>query len=328
MQYAAYILDLDGVVYIGPDAVPHAIAALNAEADRGVRLAAATNNANRPAPEVARHLQELGLDINGDSVVTSAQAGAHYLRSRFAAGTEVLAVGGPGVAEALEAQGLVPLRADVDLRVGDAAARRVSAVMQGYGPGVAWPDLAAAHWAIGRGALWVATNLDSTVPTPYGRAPGNGALVQAIRHASGVEPVVVGKPQPQLFETAMTILDTRNVLVIGDRLDTDIDGAAGCGADSLMVFTGVHGFAELLGQPLRRWPSLLAGDLRSLTEEIVWIEAAGPIPVAVGRDSHHPFVGAVLDTLRGMPTSWEQDEGPTPLVDVRPWLAAAGTVSA
>ena len=329
MQYAAYILDLDGVVYIGSEAVPHAIAALNAAADRGVRLTAATNNANRPAPEVAAHLVELGLRISAEDVVTSAQAGAQELASMLPAGSEVLAVGGPGVALALEAVGLVPLRASADLEAGADSAFRAEAVMMGYGPAVAWHDLAAAHWAIQRGVPWMATNTDSTVPTKYGRAPGNGSLVRALMHASGVEPLVAGKPRPALFEATVRSLGTRDVLVIGDRLDTDIDGAAACNVDSLLVLTGVHGLADLATQPMDRWPRFIAQDLRSLTEPVVTLDVVGDAVVA---DSSHPLAAAVAVAVKArigqrvqipeyVPTS-----GPSPVVDVRPFLLSAGSV--
>lgn len=331
MQYAAYILDLDGVVYIGSDAVPHAIASLNAAADRGVRLTAATNNANRPAADVAAHLVDLGLRIASTDVVTSAQAAAEELARMLPAGSEVLAIGGPGVALALETVGLVPLRASADLDVGADAAFRAEAVMMGYGPAVAWHDLAAAHWAIQRGIPWMATNTDSTVPTKYGRAPGNGSLVRALMHASGVEPMVAGKPGPALFETTVRSLGTRDVLVIGDRLDTDIDGAAACNLDSLLVLTGVHGLADLATQPMDRWPRFIAQDLRSLTEPVVTLDVVGN---AVVVDHEHPLPAAVALAVKArigqrvQIPEYVHTAGPSPIVDVRPFLLTAGSVGA
>ena len=331
MQYAAYILDLDGVVYIGSDAVPHTIESLNAAADRGVRLTAATNNANRPAPDVAAHLVELGLRIEATNVVTSAQAGAEQLAAMLPAGAEVLAVGGPGVALALEGVGLIPLRASADLTVGADAAQRAEAVMMGYGPAVAWHDLAAAHWAIQRGIPWMATNTDSTVPTKYGRAPGNGSLVRALMHASGLEPLIAGKPQPALFESTVRTVGTRDVLVIGDRLDTDIDGAAACNLDALLVLTGVHGLADLATQPMDRWPRFIAQDLRSLTEPVVTLDVVGDAVVA---DSEHPLAAAVALAVKArlgqrvQIPEYVPTPGPSPVVDVRPFLLSTGSVSA
>ena len=325
MKHAGYILDLDGVVYIGSDAVPYAIDALNDAADRGVRLTAATNNANRPAPDVAQHLVELGLRITADDVVTSAQAAAQELARMLPAGSAVLAVGGPGVALALEAFGLRPLRASADLEASNAVVEQAKAIMMGYGPAVAWHDLAAANWAIERGLPWMATNTDSTVPTKFGRAPGNGSLVQALIHASGVEPMVAGKPRPALFERAVDYLGTRNVLVIGDRFDTDIDGAAAAGLDALFVLTGVHGIPELAEQTLDRWPQYVAQDLRSLTQPVATVTAVGD---AVSTDSAHPLAIAVVDAAKARMgqrvevSAYLPQSDPAPLIDVRPLLAA------
>lgn len=331
MSHAGYILDLDGVVYIGNDAVPYAIEALNAAADRGVRLTAATNNASRPATEVAKHLVELGLRITPDDVVTSAQAAARELAMLLPEGSEVLAVGGPGVALALEAVGLRPLRASANLDESNDVVGRAEALMMGYGPAVAWHDLAAAHWAIQRGLPWMATNTDSTVPTKYGRAPGNGSMVQALIHASGVEPMIAGKPQPALFERAVEYLGTRNVLVIGDRFDTDIDGAAAANVESLFVLTGVHGIPELADQPMDRWPQFIAQDLRSLTEPVITVAADGD---AVSADGAHPLADAVVVAAKArmgqrvrVPAYVAHSE-PAPLIDVRPLLSTAGSVRA
>ena len=122
--------------------------------------------------------------------------------------------------------------------------------MQGYGPEVGWKDLAEAALAVRAGALWVATNTDRTLPSPRGPLPGNGSLVAVLRTALDREPdVVVGKPEPALFETAASLSGSRRPLVVGDRLDTDIEGAVRAGMDSLLVLTGVSGPAELLAAP-------------------------------------------------------------------------------
>ncbi len=258
------ILDLDGVVYIGPDAVPHAIDALCELAGAGMRLTAATNNASRPAAEVGEHLRRLGLDITDDDVITSAQAAAEHLAARLRAGAPVLAVGGPGVALALQEVGLTALRASMDLATSSEAADTAEALLMGYGPLVAWFDLAAAQWAIDRGRYWVATNGDPTVPQPYGRAPGNGAFVALLERSTGRAPIVIGKPQPTLFESLLRRTGARNALVIGDRLDTDIDGARAAGIRSVFVLTGVQSIADLAERPRAQWPDFIAQDMRSL----------------------------------------------------------------
>lgn len=315
MQYAAVILDLDGVVYIGADAVPYAIDALNRLASTGTILTAATNNANRPAQVVADHLQALGLQIEAANVMTSAQAAGRHLAATLPPGSSVLAVGGDGVALAITSNGLLPLRASEDLAVSDAAADQASAVLVGYGPKVAWFDLAAAHWAIERGKPWFATNTDPTVPLPYGRAPGNGAMVGLLRTSTGVEPTVIGKPKPAIFDALADQLNTRNMLVIGDRLDTDIDGALAAGMDSLLVLTGVHGVGELAARSVEQWPSFVAQDLRSLDAPVarIWMDGG-----RVCSDTQHPLVSATMAAAQGVAApDFVPAEEPSPLIDVR-----------
>lgn len=313
MQYDAVILDLDGVVYIGSDAVPFAIDSLNSLAFRGVTLTAATNNANRPAAVVAAHLHQLGLRIDATHVMTSAQAAGRYLANQLPAASPVLAIGGEGVAESLHAAGLVALRASEDLAASSAAADAAMAVLIGYGPRVAWFDLAAAHWAIMRGKPWVATNTDPTVPLPFGNAPGNGAMVELLERSTGSTPTVIGKPKPSLFEELARALGTRRVLVIGDRLDTDIDGAIAAGMDSVLVCTGVHGPADLAARPATRWPTYVAQDLRSLLFE--------PTPLSqheLESARSTSLAGAVVAALRGNAQigTW-RTEAPSPLFELR-----------
>jgi glycerol 3-phosphatase-2 len=255
------VCDLDGVVYRGKAAVPHAVESLSCAIAAGVHVVYATNNASRAPAEVGAHLDALGLTGPISRVVTSSQAGARYVAERCPAGSRVLAVGGPGVALALHEAGLVPVSAP--------AARSeqpVVAVLQGFGAKVAWTDLAEAAYAVQAGALWVATNIDSTLPTERGMAPGNGALVGAVRQAVGVDPVVVGKPHTPLYDLSVSVLGTslERTLAIGDRLDTDIMGATAAGMDSLFVFGGVHGWADVVGAERSSRPSYIATDLRSL----------------------------------------------------------------
>ena len=139
------------------------------------------------------------------------------------------------------------------------------AVVQGFGPEVGWKLLAEAALAVRAGATWVATNTDRTLPSPRGPLPGNGSLVAVLRTALNREPdVVVGKPQPALFTTAAALSNAQRPLAVGDRLDTDIEGAVGAGMDSLLVLTGVSGPAELLSAPESRRPKYVAADLAGL----------------------------------------------------------------
>lgn len=255
------LLDLDGVVYIGDHAVPSAADALAAARRAGMRLAFVTNNAGRPPEEVAAHLSALGIPATPEEVVTSAQAGADLLARDLPQGTPVLAVGGPGVAVALERAGLAPLRA------GDAKAGDARAVLQGFGRDVAWNDLAAAALAVQRGARWVLTNPDVTLPVPGGRAPGNGSLARAVEAAAGRGPDdIAGKPHPALMHVSVERLDARTPLVVGDRLDTDIEGAVRTGIPSLLVLTGITDVATLLQARAGERPDYVGADLSALNE--------------------------------------------------------------
>lgn len=249
----ALVCDLDGVVYRGPSAVPHAVEVLRAVS---VPVVYATNNASRSPAEVAAHLGELGLDVGTDRVVTSAQAGAAAVAERLP-GARVLAVGGDGVRLALEEAGLVAV----------SAADRCDAVLQGYGPGVCAADLAEASYAVAAGAWWVATNTDATIPNERGIAPGNGALVGAVEKAVGRAPDrVVGKPHPDLYIVAATRLGVppERILAVGDRLDTDIEGAIAAGMPSALVLTGVDSRDRADQAPHNRRPGIILDDLRGL----------------------------------------------------------------
>jgi HAD superfamily hydrolase (TIGR01450 family) len=253
----ALLLDLDGVVYVGPAPVSHAVEVLAEVRRRGVVTAYVTNNAARPPSVVAEHLRSLGLEVADHDVVTSAQAGAREVASRVPAGSRVLCVGGPGVAEAVVARGLEPVTSADDGPV---------AVLMGYGPDVAWRQLAEASYAVGAGALFVATNTDLSIPTDRGIAPGNGTLVAAVTAATGRVPVVAGKPFAPLIRESVERVGSQLPLVVGDRLDTDIEAGHLSQIDSLLVLTGVTGVEELLAAPPDRRPTYVAADLRGLLQ--------------------------------------------------------------
>jgi HAD superfamily hydrolase (TIGR01450 family) len=257
-EYDLALLDLDGVVYIGPDAVPGAAEALDAVREAGLRVRFVTNNASRPPEAVADHLTELGVPARPAEVVTSAQVAAALLAHRLPAGAGVLVIGGAGLREALKQEGLVPMESVDEGPV---------AVVQGFGPEVGWKRLAEASRAVRAGLFWMATNLDLTVPTMNGPAPGNGALVRAVETAAGRGPDdVAGKPQPGAFLEAVRQAGSTRPLVVGDRLDTDLEGARAAGMPGLLVLTGITDVTALLGAPPRVRPTYVGRNLASLLE--------------------------------------------------------------
>jgi HAD superfamily hydrolase (TIGR01450 family) len=254
--YDLVIFDLDGVVYLGDQPVAGAPEALARLRERGTPTAYATNNASRRAPEVAALLTSVGVPAEAGEVTTAAQASAAVLAGRLPAGSPVLVVGAPALHEEI---------AEVGLRPVHEAAEAPVAVVQGFGPKVGWEQLAEASVAIRAGASWVATNTDRTLPTPRGPLPGNGSLVAALATALDRQPdLVIGKPQPTLFEQVAKARGARRPLVVGDRVDTDVEGAHRAGMDSLLVLTGAHRPADVLKAAPQRRPTYLAADLTGL----------------------------------------------------------------
>ena len=245
--YDVALLDLDGVVYVGGKAIPGASQALRQASAEGMRLAYVTNNANRTPAAVAETLTGFGVAATADDVVTSAQAAARLLAERLPAGAPVLVVGGMGLRVAVRERGLRPV---------STAAERPAAVVQGYNPGISYPLLAEGGRAVAAGALFVGTNADRTLPSAHGQQPGNGALLQVITYATGQKPLVAGKPEPPLHEESVARTGARHPLVVGDRLDTDIEAAQRVDADSLLVLTGVTGPAEAVLAPANQRPDL------------------------------------------------------------------------
>jgi glycerol 3-phosphatase-2 len=253
--YDVALLDLDGVVYVGPDAVPGCPEALAAARRAGMRLGFVTNNASRTPEDVAAHLVDLDIPAEPDQVITSAQAAASVVADRFGARARVLPVGGPGVSVALHDAGLIVVEEADDHPV---------AVVQGYGRDVGWGALAEAVIAVRAGAQHVATNTDATIPSPRGPLPGNGAMVAVVSAVTGKPPLVTGKPDPAMHAECVRRTGAQQPLVVGDRLDTDIEGARRADATSLLVFTGVTDAATLLAAPPQHRPHLISADLTGL----------------------------------------------------------------
>ncbi len=289
--YDLAMLDLDGVVYRGADAVPGAAAALRTARDQGMRLAYITNNASRTAAAVAEKLRAMEMpDVTDDVVVTSAQAVAHLMADALPAGSAVLLVGGEGLRVPLEAQGLRCVASLEEAPV---------AVVQGFHADIGWHELSEASYAIQSGLPWYASNTDLTVPTARGIAPGNGSLVQAVRNATGAEPIVAGKPERALFDETIARVGGVRPLMVGDRLDTDIDGAINAGIDSLAVLTGVSSLGDIAAAGPGHRPTFVSADLRGLDETHLAVEIDDRS--ATCGDSRAVVAGGVVSVERGDP---------------------------
>ncbi|WP_203977228.1 HAD-IIA family hydrolase [Planotetraspora silvatica] len=253
--YDTLLLDLDGVVYLGDHAVDGAPEALELARKEGVRLAFVTNNASRTPGAIAEHLRRLGVTAASEDVVTSAQAAARLVAEHVPPGSAVLVVGGTGLRVAVRSHGLRPVTTALDAP---------AAVIQGIWQGLSYGLLAEGALAVRQGAWFVAANGDTTMPTKKGELPGNGAMSRVIAAAAGVEPVVAGKPEPPLHRESVIRTGAKRPLIVGDRLDTDIEGATRAGVDSLLVLTGVTGPLELLTAGPEHRPSHIAPDLSGL----------------------------------------------------------------
>jgi ribonucleotide monophosphatase NagD (HAD superfamily) len=237
-------------------------------------------------------------------VITSAQAAARLLAQRLPPGAPVLVVGGIGLRAAVRERGLRPV---------SVASEHPAAVVQGYAPGLGYDLLAEGALAVAAGAWYVASNADATLPTPRGRAPGNGSLIQVIVTATGRSPVVAGKPEPPLHAEAVARSGAHHPLVVGDRLDTDIESAVRSGADSLLVLTGVTRPADVVLAPAGCRPTYLAEGLAGLLVPHPAVTAT-PDGYSCGgwqarRDGHGGIVlsgsGAGMDGLRALcATAW------------------------
>jgi glycerol 3-phosphatase-2 len=253
-QHDCLLLDLDGTLFRGAEPT---IGAAETLGGVDAKVFFITNNASRGATEVAEHLRDLGFTAQPQEVVTSAQTAARLLASELTPDTAVLVVGTDALAAEVAAVGLRPVRQWSD---GPAA------VVQGHSPHTCWADLAEAALAIRGGALWIAANVDVTLPSERGLLPGNGSIVAALRAATDAQPRVAGKPEPTLFRDALSQGEFHAPLVVGDRLDTDIAGAHAAAIPSLMVLTGVNTAIDAVFAPIPQRATFISYDMRGLLD--------------------------------------------------------------
>ena len=259
------MFDLDGVVYVGGEAVDGVAERVDRVRASGAHVAFVTNNASRTPDRVAEKLVGLGVHAESTDVVTSAQAAARLLHDAHGEGAKVLMLGGEGLRVALLEAGLEPVEEP----------EGAVAVASGYGPEVRWRDIMRVSVLVRDGLPYVASNTDLTIPTPYGLAPGHGVLVRTISDFAGVEPTVAGKPAKPLMEETVLRVGGDRPIMVGDRLDTDIEGARAIAAPSLLVLTGVTWLPEIAEATPDRRPTYISPTLEGLFE-------AHPVPSQAG----------------------------------------------
>jgi glycerol 3-phosphatase-2 len=254
-QFQTLLLDLDGVIYAGENAIVDAVESIAAIRALEIPVGYITNNSSRKPETIADQLRGFGLELSTDEVISSAQAGVELLATMIPAGSKVLVVGGEGLRSRV---------LDAGFELVGSSDEKPAAVIQGFAPEVGWKDLAEASYSIQGGAKWVATNQDWTIPRERGLAPGNGTLVSAVHTAVGQLPIVAGKPERAIFETAMREFSAESAIYVGDRLDTDVVGANKAGIGSALVMTGVTTRKELLGARPDSRPAFILGTLKDL----------------------------------------------------------------
>jgi len=253
-RYDCLLFDLDGVLYRGDRAIEAAPPTMAELRTRGARVVFLTNNSSRTPEQVADKLRSHGIEADPQEVVTSALATAELLAGR--GGGRAFVIGMDGVRDALAGAGIEVLDGHPD---------EADLVVVGFDGDATYERLKTAALLVERGARLVATNADASFPAADGLWPGAGALLAVVTTTTGAEPEIVGKPFAPLFESGLRRGGGGRPLVVGDRLDTDIEGAAGLGWDSMLVLTGVSTRTDAEAGPVR--PTVIAEDVSALLRD-------------------------------------------------------------
>jgi HAD superfamily hydrolase (TIGR01457 family) len=258
------LIDLDGVVFTGKDPIPGSAEFLAEARIRGLKFLLVTNNSTTAPELVAERLKSMRIDVSPHEILTSAQAAAGYVRAQADHfGSRVRIVGEAGLRQAAEGEGLT---------VVDDGAVETDWLLAGLDRAFTYQKLTGAIRAIMAGARFVATNADALLPIEGGKfLPGAGTIIAAIQAATAVAPVVVGKPEPGLFEHGLRRLgglQPHQAAMIGDRLDTDIVGGKRAGLATILVLSGVTSRAE--ADSANPQPEAILADLASVAGLLGW----------------------------------------------------------
>lgn len=262
-RFDTFVFDLDGVVYRGKCALPHAVEVLNLLQDSGRQVFFVTNNSGATRQQYANRLNALGIAAHPEQFITSAWATALYLQHAFELNARIFVVGEAGLKEEIQAVGF---------EVVDQVEPRIpEAVVVGIDRSFTYERLAQAQYAILNGARFIATNADATYPAEDRLLPGAGALVAAVAAATGRRPVVIGKPNPQILLPFIErgVIQPERTLLVGDRLDTDIALANALHIPCALVLTGVSTRDDVACAPLEQLPQWVLNDLGELLGDAV-----------------------------------------------------------
>lgn len=255
----ALILDMDGVLWKGDAPIGDLPGTFKRIRERGLKFVFATNNGTKTPEEYRKKLRSLGVDVEPEQVVTSALGIAFLLAQKHPRGTKIFMIGEDGIRAALEEKGFEVLSVE--------NAPQAEAVVMGIDRGINFQKVAEATLLVRAGVPFYTTNTDRTFPTPRGEIPGSGSWLAVVTSATGVQPVVAGKPFPYLMELALKRLGTSraDTLVVGDRLETDIAAGQAVGCPTALVLSGVSSRAE--AEAWKPAPTLMAENLETLVAQ-------------------------------------------------------------
>ncbi len=258
------IVDMDGVLWRGNQALPGMSRFFETARALGIRFVLATNNASKSGEEYLAKLRGFGVSVTLDELLTSPQATAAYL-ARHAPEARVFVIGEPGLAAELRAKGL---------QVVNEQPEQATHVVVGWDRRLTYDKLAEACLLIRRGAVFIGTNPDVTYPSERGIVPGNGATLAALRVSTDVEPLIIGKPQPEMMLQAMARMggSPEDTAVVGDRLDTDILGGQNAGLTTMLVLSGVTTLDEARNGAIR--PDYIFQDIGAVADALQQANAA------------------------------------------------------
>lgn len=252
------ILDMDGVIWKADAPIGDLASIFKRVRERGLKFVFATNNSTRTSEQYVEVLKELGLDVEPWQVITSSQGVAHAIAQKFPRRTKVFMIGEDGIRMALEERGFDILFVD--------EAPSAQAVVMGIDRNINFEKVVEAALLVRNGIPFYATNTDKTFPTPRGEIPGSGAWISVITTATGVQPIIAGKPFPFLMELSLEKLGTRKeeTLVVGDRLETDIAAGQSVGCPTALVLSGVS--TKKQAEAWKPPPTIIAENLTELIE--------------------------------------------------------------
>ena len=256
------LFDLDGVIYLGSTALPGAQEIFDWLESAGRPFCLVTNNSTRTALQYQEKLAEMGIQVALDKIFTSALATAQYLKKEYPAGAPVYAIGETGLHQAL---------ADAGFTFDEAEPRIVCV---GLDQQLTYEKLRIACVAIRHGARFIATNPDRTLPTEAGLVPGCGSILAAVETSTEVAPLVIGKPSRRMIDLALERIGLApdEALMVGDRLDTDVEAGKAGGVRTTLILTGVHHLADVPAFPVA--PDFVVNDLSELRAALAGEPAA------------------------------------------------------